>query len=144
MNALSFRPAGQEDIAFLQRLRSTTMAEHEVASGITPSPERSMGRILASFDIAQIILFADQPIGMVKVVREGSDWELLQIQIVPKWQGNGIGAHVIRTLLAEAALAGAVVRLGVLKTNPARKLYERLGFVVVAEKSHSYEMATGI
>lgn len=75
-------------------------------------------------------------------MRDGTaDWELVQIQIAPAWQGAGIGSHLVRALLEQARQAGAVVRLSVLKANPARQLYERLGFAVVAELDHAYEMA---
>jgi ribosomal protein S18 acetylase RimI-like enzyme len=144
MNDLCFRPAAQEDIPFLQQLRAVTMERHEVASGVTPTPERSMSRVLASFETARIILRAGQPAGVVKMLRAGSDWELLQIQIAPEWQARGIGSDIIRNLLAEAKTAGATVRLSVLKENPARRLYERLGFVVVAEKGQSWAMAAGV
>lgn len=143
MDTLSFRPAREEDLPFLLELREITMSPHEIASGVVRLPERSLQRVRASFEVAQIIMRSGEPVGLLKVVRNGSQWELLQIQLVPALQGAGVGSRIIRSLLAEARAAGAVVRLGVLKANPARRLYERLGFVIVAENEYSYEMAAG-
>ncbi|RYD78347.1 MAG: GNAT family N-acetyltransferase [Verrucomicrobiaceae bacterium] len=71
---------------------------------------------------------------------EGQAWELVQIQLKPSDQGKGLGTTILRLLISEAREANASLRLSVLRASPARHLYERLGFVVVAEKLRSYEM----
>jgi ribosomal protein S18 acetylase RimI-like enzyme len=43
-------------------------------------------------------------------------------------------------VIDEARKAGASLRLGVLKANPALRLYQRLGFTVVRESIYAYEM----
>jgi len=43
------------------------------------------------------------------------------------------GAALISTIIAEADARNLLVRLRVLKINPARRPYERLGFVVTDE-----------
>lgn len=50
--------------------------------------------------------------------------------LAPEWRGKGLGAAVMRALLAHARSIGLVtVQLEVLEQNaPARALYERLGF----------------
>ena len=40
-------------------------------------------------------------------------------------------------------ILGAPVRLSVLRANPARRLYERLGFRIVGENGHGYDMQYG-
>jgi len=44
-----------------------------------------------------------------------------------------LGAALVRGVTAVADVRGLPVRLQVLKINPARRLYERLGFVVTGE-----------
>jgi ribosomal protein S18 acetylase RimI-like enzyme len=44
-----------------------------------------------------------------------------------------MGAALMRQVQASAATRGVPVRLNVLKVNPARALYERLGFRVIGE-----------
>jgi ribosomal protein S18 acetylase RimI-like enzyme len=47
---------------------------------------------------------------------------------------------LIADFLDEARVAGMSVVLGVLRANPARRLYERLGFRVVGQSEISYKM----
>ena len=79
---------------------------------------------------------------MIKVVRSKSIWELIQIQILPAYQGQGTATRAIKNLLADANQHSVRVKLSVLKTNPARALYERLGFCVTGESVHSFVMQT--
>lgn len=59
---------------------------------------------------------------------------------MPEAQGRGIGAALVRGLQAEARVAGMPLKLKVLKTNPALRLYQRLGFAIVGEDEHGWEM----
>ena len=62
------------------------------------------------------------------------------IEILPEYQNRGVGSAVIRDVLAQAQAEGLPVGLQVLKVNPARRLYERLGFNVVGETATHYLM----
>ncbi|HEU5149657.1 MAG TPA: GNAT family N-acetyltransferase [Iamia sp.] len=57
--------------------------------------------------------------------------EVLEIALVPGLQGHGLGTALLTHLLAAADAEGRPVRLHVEAGNPARRLYERLGFVAV-------------
>jgi GNAT superfamily N-acetyltransferase len=100
--------------------------------------EQDMERVMSRFDCAKVILLPDQPVGLWKVARE--DWDLIQVQLAPRLQGQGLGTQLIQSLIAEAREAGASLKLKVLRANPARHLYQRLGFVVTAETQHGLEM----
>ena len=80
------------------------------------------------------------PVGLLKLRREAEAWEIVQIQLGHRLQGHGIGRALLEEVLADAAIAGVEVRLSVLKANPARRLYERLGFRTVGEDAHEYFM----
>jgi ribosomal protein S18 acetylase RimI-like enzyme len=74
---------------------------------------------------------------------------LAEIEILPEWQGRGIGSAVVRSLMREAASRQKPLTLRVLHINQrARTLYERLGFQPFREiETHSYlywDGATGI
>lgn len=56
-----------------------------------------------------------------------------KLYIDPEFQNRGTGAQVLRKVVEEARKAGLPTKLSVLTTNPARKFYEREGFVVEAE-----------
>ena len=140
---LSFRPAVESDIPFLLELRRQTMSEHLTASGVIQSKEEHMGRVLAAFECALVVMQKSEPIGLLKVDCKKKEWELVQIQLLPSVQGQGIGDYLLRSLVQQARAANVSLRLRVLKANPARRLYERVGFVVVAEKANACEMALG-
>jgi hypothetical protein len=57
---------------------------------------------------------------------------------------QGFGAALLRQVQASATTRGLPVRLNVLKVNPARALYERLGFVVVREDDARWSMESPI
>lgn len=63
------------------------------------------------------------------------EWELrddalivVNLEIAPWLQGLGIGTAILRDAQRQAGERGLPVTLQVLKFNPARLLYERLGF----------------
>jgi ribosomal protein S18 acetylase RimI-like enzyme len=86
------------------------------------------------------LIQGSEPAGLLKVVRGGQNWELVQVQLRPALQGQGFGTKLLEQLVSEAQAANAMLRLSVLKANPARRVYERLGFTVVAEMAHASEM----
>jgi ribosomal protein S18 acetylase RimI-like enzyme len=58
----------------------------------------------------------------------------LSIGVSPAWRGQGLGTRLCNRLLAHAEARGIrQVSLSVEKANPARALYERLGFVTVRD-----------
>ncbi|MEQ1518229.1 MAG: GNAT family N-acetyltransferase [Usitatibacteraceae bacterium] len=137
---LSKRPAVPDDLDFLLALRKTTMNEHLVSSGMSTSDENHMKRIELEFQSSEILESSGSPVGLIKATRRGNAWELIQIQLVPDFQGLGIGSELIEGLVAEASRVGASVKLSVLKSNRARFLYERLGFVICGEDERSFHM----
>jgi ribosomal protein S18 acetylase RimI-like enzyme len=139
-SGLALRPAREDDVPFLLALREQTMDEHFRASGAEPSRDEHLERVRVRFECAQIIEHEGRPAGLFKVARDGVDWQLIQIQLAPELQGCGVGERLIRELITEARRAGASLSLHVLHANPARRLYERLGFRIVGEGEHEYLM----
>lgn len=137
---IDLRAATEDDVPFLLELRRQTMTAHQIASGIVPSEEERLRRVLVRFECAKVVLLDGRAVGLLKVARDGQDWELIQVQLDPTYQGKGLGELLIRSVIAEAKAAGAALRLSVLRNNPAQRLYERLGFVVVGEAPHSFTM----
>ena len=137
------RPATEADVPFLLALREQTMTRHQSASGLQPSSEEREQRVRYRYECAHIIEHEGRAAGLFKVARDGLDWQLVQIQLAPELQGRGVGEALIRQLIAEARDAGASLSLNVLHANPARRLYERLGFVVVGAGEHEYQMRLG-
>jgi ribosomal protein S18 acetylase RimI-like enzyme len=81
------------------------------------------------------------PAGRLRVVRDSERIELAGIQLLPRHQSQGIGTHVIRGLMNEAAAGGVRFELNVEKDNPrARVLYERLGLAWESETTDENHM----
>ncbi len=140
---LSLRPATPADIPFLLQLRDATMTRHFAASGVNVSQEEHYERVMYRYECAQVIERDGIASGIFKVTRDGSEWHLVQIQLAPALQGQGIGQALIVELCAEARAHGAALNLRVLHANPARHLYERLGFQIVEVGGHDYGMRIG-
>ncbi len=139
-HSIAFREVTQSDIPWLVALRMATMDEHHRAAGRALSAEDHRSRVLYDFAAIQIVLRDGRDIGMIKVQRTSSTWRLVQIQLLPEHQNQGIGRQILVGLLADAKSHGAAIELNVLKNNRARELYGRLGFRVVAEKGRAVVM----
>ena len=137
---LTKRPATEADIPFLTSLRRETMDEHLAASGVLNSDEHHVDRVMKYFDCAMVLILQGEPVGLLKVIRQPDTWEIIQIQLATRLHGMGLGRSLVEGVIAEATAAGAAVKLSVLKANPARHLYERLGFTTTHEDMHEYYM----
>ena len=137
---LTRRAATPHDLAFLLELREATMGPHHRRGNTGQTPGEARARVLDHYECAEILEEGGTPIGLWKVSRDPAEWQLIQVQLLPRYQGTGIGSDLLRSLLAEAKAASVPVALNVLKVNPARRLYERFGFKVVGENEHSYRM----
>jgi ribosomal protein S18 acetylase RimI-like enzyme len=66
--------------------------------------------------------------GRLYVYRGASDIRIMDIALAPEFRGRGIGTSLLRELMAEADASGRKLSIHVEMNNPARALYERLGF----------------
>lgn len=87
-----------------------------------------------------IILTDDEMIGRMLVAELAEEIRLVDIAIVPRSQGKGIGTMMIRQLLESARGSGKPVRLHVRVLNPARELYARLGFQTIGDNGADFLM----
>jgi ribosomal protein S18 acetylase RimI-like enzyme len=81
----------------------------------------------------QIIEKDQESIGRMIVQRGAGTWRLLDISLLPEHRGQGIGGELIRNVIKDCGAAGAVLQLQVVNTNPAQRLYTRLGFIKIGE-----------
>ena len=137
---LTRRPATTEDVPFLLELRRRTMDAHLSASGASTGDDDHLARLMHRFDCAEVLLQDGVPVGLLKVARDSAQWKLIQIQLAPELQGQGLGADLLAEVIMEADNANVAIALSVLKANPARTLYERHGFAVVGESEYEFEM----
>jgi ribosomal protein S18 acetylase RimI-like enzyme len=68
------------------------------------------------------------PAGRLYVHRGPRDIRIMDIALAPEFRGQGIGTALLQQLMAEADESGRKLSIHVEMNNPARTLYERLGF----------------
>ncbi|KPJ52054.1 hypothetical protein AMJ39_08800 [candidate division TA06 bacterium DG_24] len=142
IDGLALRPATLVDADFLFALKRTTLGEYIARTWGVWDETWQRAYFDQQFEPSgvQIVQFEGEDIGMISV-REDEDALFLElVEILPEHQNRGIGTFLIRQVVARARAQGVAIRLHVLKVNPARRLYERLGFRVVRETKTHYVM----
>lgn len=134
------RAATKEDVPFLLVLRQHTMDAYLVEAGVPTTTTEHLARVRYRFDCAEILMDEDTSVGLLKMTRDASQWKIIQLQLLPELQGRGLGSKLLAQVKQEAQTAQASLVLSVLKTNPARRLYERMGFIVVGESEQEFDM----
>jgi ribosomal protein S18 acetylase RimI-like enzyme len=66
--------------------------------------------------------------GRLYVHRGRRDIRIMDIALAPGFRGRGVGTGLLRSLIGEAQESGRTLSIHVEANNPARALYERLGF----------------
>jgi ribosomal protein S18 acetylase RimI-like enzyme len=102
--------------------------------------EQSQFRRQLDLSASQVIHSSDLEVGfIIAPIKDGARW-IHTICIVPEHQRKGIGTEVLRRAVVQAREQKISLYLSVLKVNPARRLYERLGFEVIEESKHHFRM----
>jgi ribosomal protein S18 acetylase RimI-like enzyme len=137
----STRPATSGDLALMWDLRVRAMRPYvEETWGWDEAFQRR--RLEENFDSTQVtvLVVEGRDAGVVRVEETPEALFLVLIEVAPEYQGRGLGTHVIRDLQERARARGVPVTLQVLKVNPARRLYERLGFTLTGETETHFRM----
>lgn len=137
----SLRPATEDDFELQWELHRTTMRDYiEQTWGWDDEQQLKFQRERFVPEQMQVIQVDGEDAGLLLVQRRDDAIVLASIKIAPEHQSRGVGSQIIEEILAEAEERGLPVELRVLKVNPARGLYERLGFAVVEETETHYRM----
>ena len=134
----SLNKANRSDIPYLLALRLATMGPHFKQAGIPLTEQDHLDIVEEAFDCAHIIYAADQKAGLLKYRVDDNETHIIQLQIDPTKQGQGLGKSIVCHVI-DAAKPNDVT-LNVLKQNPAKQLYERLGFVIEGEDAYEFHM----
>lgn len=130
----TMRAATVDDFAFIHELRVSGLREHvERIWGWDDRDQRA--RFARGFvaDAYQMIVVDGRDVGAVSIAWSADDVFVADIEIAAEWRGRGLGSAVLGDILAEARRRGLPARLQVLHGNPARRLYERVGFEAIGE-----------
>jgi ribosomal protein S18 acetylase RimI-like enzyme len=139
---VALRPARDDDRDFFARVYASTR-EEELA--IVPFTPEEKAAFLAQQFAAQthhyaahyqdtafdVILVGGEPAGRLIVGRWEHEIRIADITLLPPYRGAGAGTRLLRSLIEESEAARKPLTIHVEPMNPARRLYQRLGFVEV-------------
>ena len=137
---VTLRPAVAADF---EACRRTYFAETDWINerlGLKRADQESMFRKLWNPTQVCIIQADGVDVGWLQTVVSKSEHMLGQIFVDARFQRRGIGTEVLRRIIEEASRLSLPVRLAVVKFNPSRRLYERLGFRVTHEDDRKVYM----
>jgi ribosomal protein S18 acetylase RimI-like enzyme len=121
------RPASPADRDFIFGVQRTTLREYaEPLWGWDDA--RQSRRFAERFapDRWEVVQVGDEDVGVLEVEERADELVLANIELLPHWQGRGLGGAIVDALLARAASEGRALTLRVLATNErAVRLYER-------------------
>ena len=130
---LSLHPVSAADQATLVRLYTEVYQAHTL--------ESIKHRKASYYETLLTDQLKDHEEALSFVIRDGDrtiaavlveEWEaypfLLDLVVLPDWQGQGLGTRMLKTVISRASAFGPYIRLNVTPGNPAIRLYERLGF----------------
>ncbi|MEW2401602.1 GNAT family N-acetyltransferase [Streptomyces sp. NPDC046862] len=134
MTIWEMRPASMSDVSAVAELRAVVMRPDLERLG-RYDEQRVRQRLRDGFDPSHTrVIEVDGTFAGCVALRPAEDAHWLEhFYLAPRLQGSGIGSGVLRELLERCDGEGVPVRLNVLQGSPARRLYERHGFVLETE-----------
>ena len=140
---VGFRPAGPQDFDYCATLYFAAMDPTIRALGLDIGKHTASFRAQWSAAEVRIITRDGGAIGWLQAAPGTDALFLKQLFVDAPLRCRGIGTQVMHRLIEEAARAGRAVTLGVVKTNPALRLYQRLGFATTHEDERKFYMRRG-
>lgn len=135
------RPAEQQDEPFLYACYKQVMHEYiDQTWGWNEEFQKASFIEFLPWQRWQVITIDEIAVGGACILDSTSCIDLEMIIVHQRFQRMGIGSDFLANLIRRARKERRQVRLRVLKVNPARALYQRLGFVVVSEDVATIEM----
>lgn len=142
---VTLRPIGDADLPFLRALYESTR-EDELAPVPWSDAERRAfldmqfeaqhrhyAQAYAHPEFA-VIERDGRPIGRLYLDRDAAELRIVDIALMPEARRQGIGGALVSAVLEDGRTQGLPVTIHVEKFNPARRLYERLGFREVDDR----------
>lgn len=141
---IAYRAETDADRPFLAALYASTRADELAAFGWPPEMQSAFlaqqhdaqhRHYRAAYADAEwlIVLQEGAAIGRLYLEPRDATLHLIDISLLPERRGIGLGGAILADLIKHGRAMGKAVSLQVEKTNPARRLYERLGFRTTAD-----------
>jgi ribosomal protein S18 acetylase RimI-like enzyme len=148
---LKLRPETEDDIPFLRRLYATTRAEELAATGWSDAQKLAFTDSQFGWQRRHyrthypgtewgVLEVSGTPMGRLYLQRRITTYLVIDIALLPKWRGRGLGTTLMKWVCTQARAAGKSVTVTVEKFNRAQALYRRLGFREISEGDVYREM----
>jgi GNAT superfamily N-acetyltransferase len=137
----TLRQATSGDFAFMRETKLDGMRPYvEAIWGWNRQQQEQLFAERFAADQSQIIIVGGIAAGFIVLDEEPDALFLAGIYLVAAMRRRGLGAAILRNLMSRALRRGKPLTLRVLKVNPARRLYERLGWQINGETDAHYLM----
>ena len=142
---IAYRPAREDELDFLGAVYASTRTEEIAQAGWPPEMEQAFLKQQHEAQHAHyanvypeaerlVIERAGERIGRLYLQEWEGNVRIVDIALLPAFRGGGVGEAIVRDIGEDARARGKKVSIHVEIFNPARRLYERLGFVPVEDK----------
>jgi ribosomal protein S18 acetylase RimI-like enzyme len=130
---IGLRAATLEDFRFVYDVTEATMrdyVEQTFGPWVAEEQKEIIGKSFRA-NTHQVVLVDGEPAGILAVEIHDRHLQLEKIYLSPAFQRQGVGTQLVKQLIEFVRMSKKPIRLRVLAANSAaRRLYERLGFVV--------------
>ena len=136
----SFRQARPQDFEYCAKLYFAGM--ERIIRELKLDVDKQVSNFRTRWELAQvrIITLDHTDVGWLQSEAQDDGVFLGQLFVTAPYQRQGIGTEVVLQIIREAAHVRQGVKLGLVKTNPALRLYERLGFRITHEDERKFYM----
>lgn len=139
---IEFRKCKQNDISFILELKELGMKwyiEKIYGWNIEIQKEKTKREIEKFKDTMKIIVVDNQDIGVTNFFEDEGKYHVGLIIVHPDYQGKGIATKIIKDYIYITREEKKEILIKTYKYNPAKKLYEKLGFKQYDEDdTHAY------
>ena len=128
---IEFRKCKQDDVSFILELKELGMKwyiEKIYGWNIEIQKEKTKREIEKFIDTMKIIVVDNQDIGVTNFFEDKGKYHVGLIIVHPDYQGKGIATKIINDYIDIAKKEQKEILIKTYKCNPAKKLYEKLGF----------------
>ncbi len=145
MNTYTLRQAVEADIDFLFLVSTSAMQHvHDAIHGDKPRDlEKEFVEYKEKFkpEAINIVQFEGKDVGRLRVVRSSESIYIGGLQLLPEYQGKGIGSAIMFDLIQESEKTHLPILLEVHHVNKnAYTFYIKVGFETVKDLGTKWEM----